>query len=287
MKEIAILLTCFNRREKTLSCLNSLFSAKKPDNVKLNIFIVDDASSDGTYESISLNYPFIHLLKGNGNLYWAGGMRMAWDFASRNGIFDYVLLLNDDVILKKDFLLDLFVAEEFLTNFNNTKGIYISSTESYDNKVSYGGNRLTRNRFGFSIKKITPIDKPQFCDIANANIMLIHKSVIDKIGFFDNNFIHGIADYDYSLSAIKNNISIVMSSNFGGYCDDDHYKDIPTNKTKLSDRITYLKSPTGLAYDNYIYFIRKHFPSLLIPVFFNLWFRTIFPKIWSYIKNVK
>ena len=108
MKDIAILLTCFNRREKTLSCLNSLFLAKKPDNVKLNIFIVDDASSDGTYESISLKYPFIHLLKGTGNLYWAGGMRNAWDFASKNGNFDYFLLLNDDVILKDNFLLDLF-----------------------------------------------------------------------------------------------------------------------------------------------------------------------------------
>ena len=56
--KIAVLLTCFNRRDYTLSCLKSLFTAQKcyneygKDKLNLEVFLVDDGSKDGTSDAI-------------------------------------------------------------------------------------------------------------------------------------------------------------------------------------------------------------------------------------------
>ena len=60
MINIAVLLTCHNRKDKTLSCLSSLFAAterynlskEEGKNVGLDIFITDDGCTDGTADAI-------------------------------------------------------------------------------------------------------------------------------------------------------------------------------------------------------------------------------------------
>ena len=47
MKTIATLITCHNRKDKTLACLDALFSNHLPDRVLLDVFLVDDGSTDG------------------------------------------------------------------------------------------------------------------------------------------------------------------------------------------------------------------------------------------------
>ena len=51
MNKIAAILTCHNRKEKTLACLHSLFSIIST----IDVFLVDDGSTDGTsgYKTLS------------------------------------------------------------------------------------------------------------------------------------------------------------------------------------------------------------------------------------------
>ena len=58
----------------TLACLRSLKAQRAPG-VILDLFVLDDASSDGTSEQIAEQFPEATLLHGNGQLYWNGGMR--------------------------------------------------------------------------------------------------------------------------------------------------------------------------------------------------------------------
>ncbi|WP_333410708.1 hypothetical protein [Microcoleus sp. LAD1_D5] len=44
---IAVLLTCFNRKQKTLACLEALFNQTLPADTSLTTYLVDDASTDG------------------------------------------------------------------------------------------------------------------------------------------------------------------------------------------------------------------------------------------------
>ena len=51
--KIATLLTCHNRKEKTLKCLNSITAQHIPKQVgKIDVFLVDDGSTDGTSEAV-------------------------------------------------------------------------------------------------------------------------------------------------------------------------------------------------------------------------------------------
>ena len=74
MRKIAVLLTVFNRKNKTLLCLDSLMNTYMKANVpiEIKVFITDDGCTDGTSEAIlRRNYDLpIKILMGDGSLYW-------------------------------------------------------------------------------------------------------------------------------------------------------------------------------------------------------------------------
>ena len=84
MINIAVLITCHNRKNKTIRCLNNIFNQKYKGNIKFKVFLVDDNSSDGTNKAIKSLFPLVKIIKGNGNLFWAGGMRLAWKKALKD-----------------------------------------------------------------------------------------------------------------------------------------------------------------------------------------------------------
>ena len=65
--KIAALLTCFNRKDKTITCLNSVLNIIPT----CHVYLVDDASTDGTSEAIKQNFPQVNIIQGNGNLFWS------------------------------------------------------------------------------------------------------------------------------------------------------------------------------------------------------------------------
>ena len=96
MKYIAILLTVFNRKHETLLCLANLYKQRLPDKVCIKVYLTDDGCTDGTSEAICQTYPDVHIIKGNGTLYWNRGMYKAWETASNERQYDYYIWLNDD-----------------------------------------------------------------------------------------------------------------------------------------------------------------------------------------------
>lgn len=285
-KKIAVLITCYNRKEKTLSCLESLVNAYWPQNYSFKVFLVDDGSSDGTTEAVKKIFPKVNVITGSGNLFWAGGMRLAWNTALEYDKFDAYFLLNDDVKLSPDFLNGIQETERLAFEEHGKPGIYTSATYDEQNKkYTYGGAVILQNHFVMKAKRIEPTNKPQACDMTNANILWIDSTVVSKIGTFDNIYKHGIADYDYALTAKKNHIPVYLTPGFGGICVNDHGVTWESRNSTLKDRIKFLKSPKGLAYSEYLYYIKKHFPLFLPYSFTMLWLKTFFPFIWDKYKK--
>ena len=83
MNRIAVLLTCHNRSEKTTACLHSLFQCYLPSDFVLDVFLVDDGSTDGTAELVTEKFPKVIIIHGDGNLFWNRGMHLAWSYASK------------------------------------------------------------------------------------------------------------------------------------------------------------------------------------------------------------
>ena len=71
--DIAVLITCFNRRETTLRCLRALYEQELPAGAMLRVVLTDDGSSDGTGDAVRTEFPGVVVLQGDGNQYWVGG----------------------------------------------------------------------------------------------------------------------------------------------------------------------------------------------------------------------
>lgn len=231
MNNIAVLLTCHNRKSKTLSCLKSLYEAcdafnASQEEVELSIYLTDDGCTDGTADAVRENFvgKDITILQGDGNLFWAGGMRFAWNEAlKRHDEWGYYLLLNDDTDILQDCFSELFKAENFSQQNYGQEAIVsgICCAKGDHSKMTYGGD-VWVNRFLATSKRLGVSSSPQMVDMTNANILLVPTSVVDKIGTFSKEYIHGAADYDYTVRARKAKIPVLISANFCGACDNDH-----------------------------------------------------------------
>jgi GT2 family glycosyltransferase len=289
MRKIAILLTCHNRKEKTSNCFKSLYKAISLSKfeIKFDIYLVDDGSTDGTSDEITKHFPEINIIKGSGNLYWAGGMRLAWETAlKKDQNYGSFILLNDDVILAENFLIDLLNTHKYCLEHFNRPGIYVCSTKNMINsKISYGGTLILKKRIRVKSVRINPSVIPVPCSMANANILMVTSAVVSSIGILDSKFKHFFADYDYTYSASKQGIPVLICPGFGGYCTYDHGNRWMSSGSTLKDRINYLYSLKGLSYREQLYFLKKNFKYQVPYNFVMLWLKTIFPFIWDKFKK--
>jgi len=288
MKNIAVLITSYNRKKKTIACLNSLFTTNIDKKYTIAVYLVDDGSTDGTSIEVHNSYPKVNIIKSKGNLFWAGGMRLAWKTAIKSNHYDAFLLLNDDVRLMPDFFENIINTHEYSLKKYGSGGIYVCSTINKNTgKVSYGGMKVKNKFFKVNYSKVIPSDKPINCHMTNANILFVTKKVVDKIGILDPKFVHGEADYDYSLLANENKIPVLVCPNIGGFCENDHGNNWAAKGSTFNERLDYLYSPKGLAYKEHLYFIKRHYPLSLPYAFVMLWLKTIFPSLWDNFKTVK
>lgn len=279
-KNIAVLITSYNRKQKTLDCLQRIYQQHLPKGYTLTVHITDDASTDGTPEAITQHYPQVKLYGGTGSLFWAGGMRYTWRKAMEAQP-TYYLLLNDDTLLYTTAITT--VLETAISQAQPS--IVIGSTvDAETGQQSYGGNRLLAGG-RWKSTMVPATDHAIHCDFGNANILLVPATVVELIGILSESYTHGLADYDYTLNAKKAGFNILMAAGFLGTCKDDHGNNWKSNNVTLKQRIAYLKSPKGLAYHEYLLFIKHHFPLSYPAAFCKLWLKTLFPFLWDVFKN--
>lgn len=109
MQTIAVLLTVFNRKDKTLKCLQHLFNQLPIEGYSIDVYLTDDGCTDGTPEAVKEQYPQVNIIHGDGNLFWNRGMYTAWEKAAQKG-YDFYLWLNDDTILLPNALSKLLIS---------------------------------------------------------------------------------------------------------------------------------------------------------------------------------
>ena len=103
---IAAIITCHNRKDKTLACLKSLLQIAPT----IDVYLTDDGSTDGTSEAVRQQCPQVQIIQGDGNLFWSRGMYIAWKEAVKSD-YEYYLWLNDDVVLYPFFMKLLIICK--------------------------------------------------------------------------------------------------------------------------------------------------------------------------------
>lgn len=283
MQRIAILLTCFNRKEKTLTALSDIYEAEKAfkTNIDFKVYLTDDGCTDGTGDAVHEKFPEVIVLEGTGELYWAGGMRNSWREALKKN-YDAYLLLNDDTHTYACLFQELFTTHNYCLNKYEQGGIYIGSTrDNQTQKLSYGGAVFINKAKAHYVKVIPNGLEPQECELGNANIMLVHKDAVDKIGMLSEGYVHGLADFDYTLKAKKAGVPVLIAANFLGDCTNDH-SDTYQRFAKLpfGKRLKMLYNPIGLDFKSHLAYMKNHFPYRLPFVFIMGYFKVFFPKFY-------
>ncbi|HEY0784932.1 MAG TPA: glycosyltransferase family 2 protein, partial [Acidobacteriaceae bacterium] len=205
---VAVLLTCFNRRQKTVEALHSVArqQARMPRTIK--VILVDDGSRDGTADAVLAAFPKTLLIRGNGSLFWNGGMRQAFARAREIG-FDYYLLLNDDTVLLPHCLDTLLQTAEELAQQGIVSIVTASTCDPVTGKRSYGGLRRIRRWSGVKDVLVEPLtDRPVRCDTMNGNCTLIPAAIARQLGNLDAGFTQQFGDFDYGFRATRAGLAV-------------------------------------------------------------------------------
>lgn len=272
MQTIAVLLTVFNRKDKTLECLKRLYNQLPLDGYHVDVYLTNDGCTDGTPEAVATQYPEVDIINGNGNLYWNRGMYTAWHEAAKKN-YDFYLWLNDDTFVYNDFLLSLISASKT----KNNKAIIVGATKSkINNNPTYGG-RIK----GKGVSK--PNNSIVKVDYFNGNIVLVPRYVYNILGNLDYYFTHSKGDFDYGFRANKNGIEMYQVGSFLGECELHETLDKWCNPDiPFKQRWKMLYRPNGMPPKETYYFDRRH-KGLFTAIFHycTVHIRCLIPNLWK------
>ena len=268
MIRVGVLLSTYNRFEISRSCIIKLLKSELPDNVFLSIFLTDAASPDNTGERIKQEFPATRVDVTHSRMYWNAGMINSWKMASEN-VFDYFLLLNDDVLIEKNALSELLELSS-ATEKNVVVGFTvdpITRVKSYGSL--YRGSGLSRNRF-----ELDPVSGSLPVTF-NANCVLVPTKAISEVGFLDSAFSHQYGDIDLGLRLHANGWQIVESrSHVGELARHDAYahESIPLSFRNI---MFIFRDPKGIPIREWWHFLWRwngflsfvYFPIRYIKVF--------------------
>lgn len=100
--DLSIIIVSYNTQELIAKCLKSAKSAI--GNLNVEIFVVDNHSSDKTVSEIKKNFPWVNLIANKDNL----GFSKANNIALKKAKGKYFLILNPDTEVRKDTFSNMF-----------------------------------------------------------------------------------------------------------------------------------------------------------------------------------
>ena len=275
MKEpkIAIIIINWNTYQLTFNCLKSLKACTYNNKT---IFLVDNGSEDGSGDKIALEFPDINFIKNEINEGFTGANNKALKVILKQN-FDYVLLLNNDTVVKPNFLSllearmdsdqNLAATQPLILDFPNKNTIW-NAGGSFNSFFCLFKTRCKGMIYNPKLKIDTYTQWISGCCI------LVKIAVIKKVGLLDNRFFIYFEDADWSIrmTNLGYKLGVVPESIIYHHSSGSNVKNNTSSEGNLSPYSHYLNVR------NHIYLIKKH--SFL---FNNLgsWLYQIF-KIFSY-----
>jgi GT2 family glycosyltransferase len=197
MLSVYVIILNWNKFDDTKRCIESL---KKISYKNAFLIIVDNASSDDSYNQLSKEFPSITLLSSPKNKGYAGGMNIGIEYALSEGA-DFILLTNNDMTYSENFL------EPLVDLANNNSSIGIVSPKvlyMHDPGLIYcaggefklslcGGVNTYQGKessgYGNEEREIT---------LAEGSCLLVKKEVFETIGLIDEKYFMYFEDLDFS-----------------------------------------------------------------------------------------
>lgn len=184
--------------------------------LRAECLVVDNGSRDGTEEAIknyklpNMKYKFI---QSGANLGFAGGNNVGIRDALRRKM-DYIILMNNDLILPKD------IVKKLVNYMENNPDVGVASPKMYFAKgyefhkdrykesdkgkvIWYAGGVIDRNNVYSLHRGVDEVDNGQYdetieTDFANGAVVIVRRKVFEKVGLLDDSFFLYWEDADFS-----------------------------------------------------------------------------------------
>jgi GT2 family glycosyltransferase len=211
--EVVAILACHNRRESTVSCLDSLFAQDLPSRVGLSAVLVDGGSSDGTADAVESRFPRVHVLRESADLYWASAMAVAEKEAEKREPA-YLLWLNDDVVLDPAAVLTLLD----IAQSRGDRCIAVAPMRDPETGVVTYSGMQRLGKHPLRVKPVEPGGRELVVDTFNGNCVLVPAAVRAEVGSIDGRLVHSAADIDYGFRGTWLGIPTVLAGEPLGAC---------------------------------------------------------------------
>ena len=261
MTDLSIIIVNYNVKEFLLNMLDSVQKATKT--ISAEIIVVDNASDDGSVESIKEKFPSVKLIVNEKNVGFGAANNIAMLHASGK----YFLLINPDTIVREDTFTKMIsffeqnpeagIAGCKVLNADGSlqlacrrgfPGPWTSFTKVMGLSTLFPKSRL------FARYNLTYLDenKTYEVDAVSGAFMMLRKEVYDKIGGFDQEFFMYGEDLDlcYRTQQAGYKVFYVHSTEI------IHYKGESTKRSSMDE--------TKVFYDAMHLFVRKHFSSSFV-----------------------
>jgi len=254
--QLSIIIVNYNVRYFLEQCLLSVRKARQ--DLSLEIFVVDNNSSDDSLTMLREKFPKVILIENRQNV----GFSAANNQAIRLATGQYILLLNPDTILSEDCLVHCF---SFMQEHPDAGAVCVKMIDGsgrYLPESKRGKPTLTASFFKMTgIYHLFPksaffnayyaghIDEDSTTEIEvmTGAFMFLRKEAVEKVGLLDETFFMYGEDIDYSyriLEAGYRNYYLPTSTII-------HFKGESTKKSSLNY--------TRIFYNAMIIFVRKHY----------------------------
>ncbi len=214
MNKINLIIPIYNRIETTKQGLQSIhtsldhYKRHGKGTISWQVVIVDDGSTDGSGEWINEHYKTVKVLRGNGNLWWSGGINMGIEYSLSQDGLTHIILWNDDTTCNPGYFTNL---EAHLQNPEYSRAILASKIlweDKEDTLFNFGctfdWKTGESKLIGFNQKDGVAFSKPRAIDWSGGMGTIIPISIIKVVGLFDDvNFPQYHGDKDYWLRAVK------------------------------------------------------------------------------------
>ena len=261
MTDLSIIIVNYNVKQFLLNLIESIYKTAK--SISFEIIVVDNASEDGSIETLQNNYPDVHLIANKINVGFGAANNQAMQIAKG----ELLLLINPDTIVNEDTF------TKMISFFKNNKEVGIAGCKVLNSdgtlqlacRRSFPGpwtsftkviglSQLFPKSNLFARYNLTYLDenKTYEVDSVSGAFMMIRKEVYEKIGGFDQQFFMYGEDLDFCYRAQKAGCKVyyVHSTEI------IHYKGESTKRSNIDE--------TKVFYDAMHLFVRKHLSSSFI-----------------------
>ncbi len=198
LPKVVVATLTWNQRSDVLECLASLV---KLDYLNFEIVVVDNGSTDGTFEAVREAYPQVHIVKHSENLGCAEGVNGEIRYALQAGA-DYLFIIANDAVVEPSTLKELVLVAE-----KNPKIGIVSPKVYYygtDKRIWFARGAkfdwMSGRFFGFAqdVEDDGSFDQEEEAEFFPGGFSLVRVEAIKKTGFLDPGYFIYCDDSDWS-----------------------------------------------------------------------------------------